>query len=409
MIGRKQPPGNMIPGDYSFNGIELSHLHRQKLTISKFVSKPRTSTAQITSNTNKMNSATNANTPYNSSTFQLLDIPTKFNNVDSLIRVPRQEKPATTTSTTSNNTLSGITFQLLHVPTKLKNVDSLTRASHDQKEEIMPGGYLPSDSDICCGRGTQHKNMTGNINFRNVIRASVDRYMAAPSKADKTAVVVSIVEEIRHQGGHFLKQQELQHDSSSGWYDIGDAAARDKVGHSLRDQAASSASSAATSPLQLAKKEHARRSADTADDFDSIDFDAAMMARLAESLSSLSCTEEMIVDCFPITTLSRGPPLVPIDIITLDSDAAVVARLGESLSSLSYTEEVIVDSVDSDAAVVARLAESLSSLLFTEEIFDDCFPATTSSRRASLVPIEISSVVWDCRSATDEFEPALAG
>jgi hypothetical protein len=119
----------------------------------------------------------------------------------------------------------------------------------------MPDGYIPSDSDVRCGRGIQNWNMTGNVNFRKVIRASVVRYMAAPSKSDKTAVVVSVVDEIRRQGGCFLKEQ--QYGSSSCWYDIGNAAARDKVGHSLRDQAGSSANSAAKSPLQLAKKEEA--------------------------------------------------------------------------------------------------------------------------------------------------------
>jgi hypothetical protein len=256
-----------------------------------------------------MNPATNANTTYNNSAFQLLDIPTRFNNVDLLVRPSRQEKPGT-----------------------------------------MPDGYLPSHSDVCCGRGKQNWNMPGNINFRSVIRASVARYVAAPSKADKTAVVVSVVDEIRRQGGHFLKeQQELQYDSSSDWYDIGDAAAREKVGHSLRDQAGSSTYSASKSPLQLAKKEHARRTADAADDCDSADSDVAVVARLTEtpSLPLLSCTEEMIVD----------------------SDAAVVARLAET--------------------------SSLSSLLScTEEEIVNCFPATTLNRQSSLVPIEISSVVW---------------
>jgi hypothetical protein len=288
------------------------------------------STNNATSNKNKMNPASNdANNTYNSSTFQLLDIPTKFSNVDSLIRVsPRQEKPAT-----------------------------------------MPDGYLPSHSDVRCGRGKQNWNMAGNINFRSVIRASVARYIAAPSKVDKTAVVVSVVNEIRRQDGHFLKQQQEQQYGSSGcWYDIGNAAARDKVGHSLRDQAGtSSASGAAKSPLQLAKKEHARRTAHAADDCDSVDSDAAVVARLVEttSLSSLPCKEEMIVD-------------------SVDSDAAVVARLEET-SSLS----------------------SLSLSCTEEQMIDDCFPVTTLSRQSSLVPIEISSVVWGADLLPTNSSPLL--
>jgi hypothetical protein len=71
----------------------------------------------------------------------------------------------------------------------------------------------------------------GNVHFRNVIRINVNRYIDAPTKNDKTLVVISIVDEIRAQGGRFLKD-----DLYGRWYDIGDAQARDKVGHSLRDQ-----------------------------------------------------------------------------------------------------------------------------------------------------------------------------
>jgi hypothetical protein len=173
---------------------------------------------------------------------------------------------ATTTSTTSNNTLSGITFhRLLNVPTKLSNVDSLTRASHEQQTELMSDGYIPSDSDICCGRGKQNWNMTGNLHFRKLIRTSVARYTAAPSKKEKSAVILSVVDEIRGQGGHFLKQRHQQQQNGSSnccWYDIGAAAAREKVSHSLRDLMNSARNdSAPKSLLRQAKEEQTKRCA----------------------------------------------------------------------------------------------------------------------------------------------------
>jgi hypothetical protein len=237
-----------------------------------------------------------------------------------------------TASTDKNNDTSGSTFQLLNVPTKLNNVNSLIRGVSHQKPTTMPDGYIPSDSDVCCGRGKKNWNMTGNVSFRKLIRASVARYMAASLKNEKTAVVISVFDEIRRQGGHFLKQQ--RHGSSSRWYDIGDAAAREKVGHSLRDQVGRGAS-AAKSPLQLAK-EHTRRAAtatsdcdsedstDTTEAGDSVDSADSVAARLTEtsslpslsSSSSLSCTEENIVDFVPVTALSRGISYssAPIDI-----------------------------------------------------------------------------------------------
>jgi hypothetical protein len=236
----------------------------------------------------------------------------------------------TETSTTSNNNLSGSTFQLLNVPTKLNNINSLIRVPH-RKPETMLDGYIPSDSDVCCGRGKQNWTMTGNVNFRKLIRASVDRYMAAPLKNDKTAVVVSVVYEIRRQGGHFFRQK--QHGSSGRWYDIGDAAARDKVGHSLRDQAGASASAAKSlqSLLQQAKEHTSRAAAEAARVCDSVDSAGASLAETSSlpslslspspspSSSSSSCAEELVVDCFiPVTTtFSRHPSclvLAPIDI-----------------------------------------------------------------------------------------------
>jgi hypothetical protein len=169
--------------------------------------------------------------------------------------------------------------------------------SHQTKPATMPDGYIPSEWDVCCGRGKQNWNMTGNVNFRKLIRASVARYVAASLRNEKTAVVISVFDEIRRQGAHFLKQQE-QHGSSGCWYDIGDVAAREKVGHSLRDHAAKS-------PLQLAK-EQARCDADFTSDCDSVE----------PAATSLTHTETLSRDVshVPVSTLSREPSSVSTDI-----------------------------------------------------------------------------------------------
>ncbi len=96
----------------------------------------------------------------------------------------------------------------------------------------LPVGYEPRSRDVCCGRGKRNWNHEGNVWFRNLIQANVDRYVQAPSKTDKTAVVISVVEQVRQEGAFFVKQD----DDSGRWYDIGDIQAREKVGHSLRDQ-----------------------------------------------------------------------------------------------------------------------------------------------------------------------------
>jgi hypothetical protein len=103
------------------------------------------------------------------------------------------------------------------------------------------------------------------VHFRNVIRWNVNRYIDAPTKNDKTLVVISIVDEIRAQGGRFLKD-----DIYGRWYDIGDAQARDKVGHSLRDQVSAMNRQNNTKPVK--PKKGLERS-QSENDSDSVDYE----------------------------------------------------------------------------------------------------------------------------------------
>uniref|UniRef100_A0A7S3DQB0 DUF6824 domain-containing protein n=1 Tax=Entomoneis paludosa TaxID=265537 RepID=A0A7S3DQB0_9STRA len=122
--------------------------------------------------------------------------------------------------------------RLDHIPTQLKNLPSkMPRNVTYRKRKSLPPNYQPGEFDVCCGRGKRHWNHMGNVRFRRIIQTNVERYIDAPLKNDKTAVVVSIVDDIRNFGGYFLKE-----DLRGNWYDIGDQQAREKVGHSLRDQ-----------------------------------------------------------------------------------------------------------------------------------------------------------------------------
>jgi hypothetical protein len=82
-----------------------------------------------------------------------------------------------------------------------------------------------------------------------------------------------------------LKQQQQTHGSSGCWYDIGDTAAREKVGHTLRDHVGSFAS-AAKSPLQQAKEQTRRVTVSTNSDGDSVESTANILTQ-TETLSSL--------------------------------------------------------------------------------------------------------------------------
>jgi hypothetical protein len=123
-----------------------------------------------------------------------------------------------------------IYYDLPTVTNTFSRRNAVTRS--DAPQYMLPEGYEPTSLDICCGRGKRNWNHLGNVSFRNLIQSCSDAYMMAPTKNDKTAIVFKIVEDMRLEGCKFLKQQA----NTGRWLDIGDAQAREKVGHSLRDQ-----------------------------------------------------------------------------------------------------------------------------------------------------------------------------
>lgn len=111
------------------------------------------------------------------------------------------------------------------------NYNTLLRPG-EQAGELLPEGYEPTELDVCCGRGKRNWNHAGNVAFRTLIHRSTDAYMKAGSKVDKSAMICNIVESMRSKGCKFINQET----TSGRWFDIGDAPAREKVAHSLRDQ-----------------------------------------------------------------------------------------------------------------------------------------------------------------------------
>jgi hypothetical protein len=310
--------------------------------------------------THEMTSATSntSTTPSNdltSNTFPLLNVPTKEFN-----------------------------FQLLNVPTKLNNVDSLIRVAH-QKPDTMPEGYIPSDLDVCCGRGGHNWNLPGNVNFRKLIHAAVGPYLAAPRRNNKTAVVASVVVEIRRQGGHFFKER---HGSDSPWYDIGDIAAREKVGHSLRDQTNNAASPVKKSRFaQQAKEERRRASLPSLSVHDLIK--EATRRRASLPSSSVQLVKE--------ATRHASLPSLAVQLFREETgraaDPAAIDCDCDSLGSAwgGQVETSLLPSLSPSSSF-----SSFSS--FTEETtLDDFVPAviTPLSRVPTPGSFDISSVMWD--------------
>jgi hypothetical protein len=85
--------------------------------------------------------------------------------------------------------------------------------------------------DVLCGRHKLAFNNIGNRRLRVTVSLSLERYLAKPSRQDKTLVIFSIVKLIQESGGRFLKWKKDR------WIELGEKQAREKVGHALRDMA----------------------------------------------------------------------------------------------------------------------------------------------------------------------------
>jgi hypothetical protein len=315
--------------------------------ISKLKSKQQNKRRSPTtiSNTHKMNSTTNASTASSTnlsgSTFPQQNDPTKFN-------LP----------------------MLNLLPTKLDNVDSLIRLSH-RTPVTMPDGYIPSDSDVCSGRGKQNWNMKGTVNFRRLIRAAVGRYMAAPLRNHKTAVVVSIVKEIRRQGGHFFK--ERKYGNTGRWCEIGDTAACKKVGHSLRVEVNKCTASAVKSQSGQRPKEETRCAADAARSCD--------YTRLTETASLLSSSVQLVKEETP---RRASLPSMSVQLVKEESICAT-----DAAGDYDFVEFALVGLVETSPLPSLSPSSSFSSFSsFTEETISTLSQSPTSES------FDIGSVMW---------------
>lgn len=106
--------------------------------------------------------------------------------------------------------------------------------SYKNQEALLPQNYSPRDEDIIFGKTRLAYKHIGNQRFRITIGAHVQEYIDKKDRSYRTELILRIMETIRQEGGRFLKYRHER------WVDVGDRIARSKVGHALRDLAASS-------------------------------------------------------------------------------------------------------------------------------------------------------------------------
>jgi len=99
---------------------------------------------------------------------------------------------------------------------------------------ILPEDFLPCEYDVICGKGKRYFNHAGNQRFRARISAYLPEYEKAKSKMEKGILFSRIVDIIRNESGlgGFVAPPK---DDGGRWHEVGDEAAREKVGQAFRD------------------------------------------------------------------------------------------------------------------------------------------------------------------------------
>jgi hypothetical protein len=101
----------------------------------------------------------------------------------------------------------------------------------------LDSSYQPGSYDVICGRGKGSYNRPGNKHFRALVATYIPEYQRARSKVDKSAILNSIVDKVRSLVNPETGEpaQFVKHTKSTGWVQIGDDHAREKVGHAIRE------------------------------------------------------------------------------------------------------------------------------------------------------------------------------
>lgn len=98
--------------------------------------------------------------------------------------------------------------------------------ANDEKPLIV----LPHRFDVLFGRGTNVRSHTGNLRALHLVNMWQSRYDGASNRFAKADISERIVGIIQESGGRFLKWDE------TGWMEVDDESARDKVSHWFRNQ-----------------------------------------------------------------------------------------------------------------------------------------------------------------------------
>ena len=134
-------------------------------------------------------------------------------------------------------------------PVDFKSKNKTTPASSGDKTNEIVKQVL--DDDVIFGRGGCSNHHSGNIQYRNLVKACQPAYLQA-KRRDKPRIAAGIVMAVRAVGGRFLKKQE-----DDTWQDVGNTRAREKTSQALREGAPELRTGTTSSSAQKRPKTHA--------------------------------------------------------------------------------------------------------------------------------------------------------
>lgn len=121
-----------------------------------------------------------------------------------------------------------------HCVTKQSPLSSLSHSQADLPEDHGKASP-PTFVDVVCSRGKRYFRHPGNQRFRQIIHESVQEYIDAETRMDKSIVIDSIIDSVRAQDDSRLVRFMKHQNRSNTWTELPLEQIRDKVSHALRD------------------------------------------------------------------------------------------------------------------------------------------------------------------------------
>lgn len=116
----------------------------------------------------------------------------------------------------------------------MEELIKLTQKGDTQDTIPTPDDLIEAveQNDVLLGRGGETNHHSGNIQYRQLVKACQPAYMSA-KRRDKPRIAAAIVAVVRSLGGRFLKKLPCD----SKWSDVGNNRSREKTSQALREGA----------------------------------------------------------------------------------------------------------------------------------------------------------------------------